>query len=246
MLPEITSEELSAGLDAVAMEVLAEAGVDRPPVDAIAVAAALGIAVALDSRQRGRGRYVRLKGAGRKPPRPTILLRPEPRSERRQWAVAHEIGEHVAHRVFSTLGVDPREAAPNAREIAANHLAGRLLLPEAWFASDASACGWDLIALKARYATASHELIARRMLEFPPPVIISIFDHRQLYFRRSNVPGQVPPPSRAEMRCWRSVHNHNRPQRSWEQARNVQAWPVHEEGWKREILRAEVELEFVG
>ena len=78
-------------------------------------------------------------------------MRPEPRLERQQWAVAHEIGEHVAYHVFAHWGVDPREAAPNARETVANNLAGRLLLPTAWFAADAAACGWDLMALKARY-----------------------------------------------------------------------------------------------
>ncbi|HUT10047.1 MAG TPA: ImmA/IrrE family metallo-endopeptidase [Thermoguttaceae bacterium] len=241
MLAEIVPEELAAGLDAVAWQVLAEAGVEGPPVDAFEVARALGIAVALDDRQRGRARYVRLAGRGRRRPRATILLRPDPRAERRQWAVAHEIGEHAARRVFAHLGVDPREAGPNARETAANHLAGRLLLPTEWFAADAVDCGWDLVELKSRYATASHELIARRMLECGPPVIISIFDHQELYFRRSNLPGRVPPPSSVEIQCWRAVHAANRPQQAYEGPRTIQGWPVHEEGWKREILRTEVE-----
>ena len=121
-------------------------------------------------RKAGRGTSgCRDRGSG--PSRATILLRPEPRFERRQWAVAHEIGEHVACRVFALWGVDPRETQANAREHVANNLAGRLLLPTAWFAADAVACGWDLLGLKARYRTASHELIARRMLECRPPVI---------------------------------------------------------------------------
>ena len=242
---DITREELSAGLDAVAMEVLDEAGIDRPPVDAMAVAGRLGITVALDDRQRGRARYVRLGAVGRRKLRPTILLRPEPRRERRQWAVAHEIGEHVAGRVFSLLSVDPREAASNAREMVATHLAARLLLPGRWFAADAAACNWDVLGLKSRYPTASHELIARRMLDLDPPVIISIFDCGGLYFRRTNVPGRVPSPTSAELACWRTVHAHNRPHQSLDGRQTIQAWPVHEPGWKREILRAEVEFEFV-
>jgi hypothetical protein len=245
MLPEIAREELSACLDAVAAEVLEEAGVAEPPVDAMAITRSLGITVALDERQHGRARYVRLGGINGRGPRPTILLRPEPRPERQHWAVAHEIGEHVSHRVFSALCVDPREVAPNARETVAAQLAGRLLLPGAWFAVDAPACGWDLVALKARYSTASHELIARRMLDLPPPVVITIFDHRRVSFRRSNVPGRVPPPSSAEMACWRTAHQRNRPQESGDGLVTVRAWPVHEPGWKREILRTEVEPEFV-
>ncbi len=112
MFPELTREELAAGLDRVAEEILAEAGVRSPPVDALAVAQMLGIAVALDDRQEGRARYVRLGDRLSGRPRATILLRPEPRHERRQWAVAHEIGEHVAHRVFARWGADPRERPP--------------------------------------------------------------------------------------------------------------------------------------
>jgi hypothetical protein len=243
MLPEITEEELSAALDAAVVDVLAEAGVDGPPVDAFAIARTLRITVALDDRQRGRARYVQLGGRRGHRSCATILLRPEPRAERRQWAVAHEIGEHVAHRVFAGLSVDPREAAPNTRERVAAHLAGRLLLPAAWFGPDAAAGAWDLLALKARYATASHELIARRMLDFPPPVIITIFDHGQVHFRRSNVPGRVPPPSPAERACWRTAHDENRSQELFDGPGTVRAWPVHEPGWNREIIRAEVELE---
>ena len=55
----------------------------------------------------------------------------------------------------------------------ANNLAGRLLLPTAWFVADAAAENWDLIALKHRYATASHELIARRMLESIEPLAVA-------------------------------------------------------------------------
>jgi len=243
MLPEIPWEEFSDGLDRVATEVLAHARIDAPPVSALVIAEALGITVAWDERQRGRGRFVRLGTRIGRPPVPTILLRPEPRPERRHWAVAHEIGEHVAHRVFAVLLVDPREVAPGTRNAIANRLAGRLLLPTPWFAADAAACGWDLGELKARYTTASHELIARRMLELPPPVIITIFDHGQVSLRRSNVPGCVPAPSSAEMACWHTVHQRNRAQQTSEGLRWIQAWPVHEPGWKREILRTELESE---
>jgi len=240
MFPEYTREELAAGLDHVAAEVLCQGAVARPPVDAMEVACTLGIAVAWDDRQEGRARYVRLSGRRSGRVRATILLRPEPRFERQQWAVAHEIGEHVAYRVFARWGADPRAAAVGAREQVANQLAGRLLLPTAWFTADGVACGWDLIALKARYATASHELIARRMLECRPPVVISIFDQQRLSFRRSNVPGRVPSPLRGEMECWRHVHQSCRPLRTCQGPGVIQGWPIHEEGWKREILRMEV------
>ena len=244
MLAEIAAEELSDCLDEVAMEVLDTAQVAGPPVDTLAVAGALGITVASDDRQRCRARFVRLRSGGRGRERPTIFLRSEPRPERRHWAVAHEIGEHTAYRVFGKLRIDAREVAPKMREEVANYLAGRILLPARWFGADGSDCGWDLIELKSRYGTASHELIARRMLEMPPPVIVTIFDNGELYFRRSNLPGSVPGPSSVELTCRREAHRRNEPQHATQSTGSVQAWPVHEEGWQREILRTEVEIEF--
>ena len=241
MFPELAREEISGTLDTVAMEVLAEVGVEGPPVDAFEVARAMGIIVALDDRQQGRARYVGLRGGRARRARATILLRPEPRLERRQWAVAHEIGEHRAHRVFGRMGVEPRGTDAGVREVVASHLAGRLLLPSVWFEADAARFGWDLLSLKSRYATASHELIARRMLECRPPVIVSIFDQGRLHFRRSNLPGRVPPPSQTEMDCWQSAHAGNRPVQRYDGLCAIGAWPVHEEGWKRELLRTEVE-----
>jgi len=243
MLPEIAREELAKTFESVAMDLLNRAGIDEPPVDAFGVARALGITVAIDDRQRGRARSVRLRGYRNCRPHQAILLHSDPRAERRQWAIAHEIGEQAAYRVFGLLSVDPRETAAGTREMVANHLASHLLLPGTWFSADAGRCDWDLIELKHRYRTASHELIARRMLELPPPVIMSIFDHARITFRSTNARGRVPPLSQWEMQCWHSVHNRNRPQRSSNGLQSVQGWPVHESGWKREILRTEVEVE---
>ncbi|MGD0900782.1 MAG: ImmA/IrrE family metallo-endopeptidase, partial [Thermoguttaceae bacterium] len=136
MLPELTREELAAGMDAVVFEILNEAGIHGPPVDAMDLARRLGITVATDEFQEGRARYVRLRGGHPSQLRPTILLRPFDRRERQHWAVAHEIGEHAAYRVFAAWGADPRETPPRAREETANCLAGRLLVPTAWFAPD--------------------------------------------------------------------------------------------------------------
>lgn len=237
MLSEIAPEELLAVLETIAVNLLCEAGVARPPVDAFALAAALSITVALDASQGSRARFVRLADHRRQESQPTIFLRPDPRRERRHWAVAHEVGEAAAWRVFAALAIDPREAEPMARETVANLLASRILLPGAWFAADAASCGWDLLRLKAIYRTASHELIARRMLDFSPPVVISLFDQRRLSWRRSNIPGRAPPPSAAELRCWRDVHRRNRRQAVHDGVRSIRGWPVHERLWRREILR---------
>jgi hypothetical protein len=170
-----------------------------------------------------------------------ILLRPDPRRERLHWTIAHEIGEIFAHRVFAHLGVDPRETPPNTRETIANQLAGRLLLPRDTFASDARASGWDLLALKERYTTASHELIARRMLDFAPPIIITIIDQGRRTLRRGNLPFRLPAWSELEAEAWRLAHEQLLPVARSAGNRTVQAWPIHEPEWKREIVRTEFE-----
>jgi Zn-dependent peptidase ImmA (M78 family) len=225
----------------VVNEILEKTQIKKPPIDVFDVARALGIAIVWDDRQNGRARYVRLnhRYTGRR--QATILLRPDPRTERRQWAVAHEIGEHVAYHVFAQWGIDPRECASNAREVVANNLANRLLLPSLWFAEDGRACDWDLPSLKARYLTASHELIARRMLECGPSAIVSVFDQQRLSFRQGNLPGQTPPPLSAEMKCWRDVHQNNKPQQLREGSTRIRGWPIHEPGWQREILCTEID-----
>lgn len=240
MSPDLTLEELTHGLDAVAEEILAHCGWEQPPVDAFKIAQAMRITIALDDCQEGRARYVRLRDRSASLPKATILLRPDPRLERQQWAVAHEIGEHAAYRVFDRLGADPRESSPRAREQVANQLAGRLLIPSCWFSRDALVCRWDLLELKQRYSTASHELIARRMLEFRPAVIITIFDQGRVTFRRSNLPGRIPPLSPAEKTCWQWIHENSEPRETTVGLSSIRGWPVHEPDWKREILRFEV------
>jgi len=238
MLAHIPVAELAAALDAVAEEVLEQAHVTVPPVDAFRLARALDIVVATDAQQTCRARYVRLRPRGGWP-QPAILLRPDPRAERLHWAAAHELGEHLAVRVYERLGLDPRIDGAGARESLANHLARRLLLPTRWFSADGIRLQWDLAALKARYTTASHELIARRMLEFEPPTIVSIFDQSRLYFRRANLGRQFPALCSDELRCWQQVHRRASPGQLRTGGLWIRGWPIHEPHWKREILRTE-------
>jgi Zn-dependent peptidase ImmA (M78 family) len=242
MFSEIPGEQLRAALERTAHEVLAEAAIAAPPVDAIEVASRLGMIVAREEGAQQRARFVHIGGASRG--RAAILLADDPRVERRHWAVAHEIGEAHAHLVFADLGVDPLHAASGARESIANHLAGCLLLPHDWFAAEGEALDWDLARLKERFATASHELIARRMLEMPPPVIITLWDQGKQQWRRSNV-GRAAPLSAAEGDARRAAFELGKavrcePSELPEGVVDVRAWAVHEPEWKREIVRTEL------
>jgi hypothetical protein len=238
MFPDIPEEQIRSAVEHVALQALAEACIDRPPVDAGLLAERLGMTVARDGvGATTRARFVRLGGES-----PTILLADEPRPERRQWAVAHEIGECRACEVFAALGVDPLDGPLSAREAVANRLAGCLLLPRDWFAAVGAACDWDLLDLKTGFATASHELIARRMLDMSPPVIITVADHGRIEWRRGNQPGRTPPLTPPETDAWDAAHAIGEPARCEPRElppgiEDVRAWPIHEPDWKREIIR---------
>jgi Zn-dependent peptidase ImmA (M78 family) len=246
MLPEIPREEFSAAVDACAVEVLWEAGIDQPPVDAVVVAQRVGLVVAKDDTMPYRGRFVRLaEQTGDSAGHGTIVVGQAERPERLQWAIAHEIGESVAERVFAALGISATAAPSDARELVANHLASRLLLPYEWFVDAGRRLDWDLAALKQQFATSSHELVARRMLEMSPPIVITLWDLGNVRWRRCNASPRPPKLLIEESRVWKESHESGLPAAavvdpSETGLERVRCWPIHQVGWKREISRSEI------
>ncbi|HYV38951.1 MAG TPA: ImmA/IrrE family metallo-endopeptidase [Gemmataceae bacterium] len=238
MFEELPREELLAKIDAFVTDLLRAAGVEQPPVDAIQLAQKhLGMTICLDKQQQSRGRAQRNGG------RPGIYLKPEPTVERHQWTVAHEIGEHLKPRLLQLLGIDPGETRAMAGESLANLFAHHLLAPNCWFASDAAALQYDVLELKQRYPTSSHEVLALRLLDLPEPAIITIVDNDHIYRRRSNawrVRKQLEP---VERECQHYVNYYSRPAVRRKGGWTVHGWPVHQADWKREILRSVVETE---
>lgn len=232
----LSREEVHEAVDAAIVELLQTAGVVEPPVDAIALAQRhLGMVVCLDRSQPQRGRAQRT--AGRK----QIFLRPEPSEERHQWTVAHEIGEHLKADLLRRLGIDPDETRAMTGESLANRFADRLLVPTRWLAEQARLTGFDLFALKRSFHTASHEVIAWRLLDLPEPSIITIIDNEQVSRRRGNTCRPPRELSDPEQRCLAQVHRYSRPYEVNDAGWHVQGWPVHQVDWKREILRSQVD-----
>jgi Zn-dependent peptidase ImmA (M78 family) len=196
--------------------------------------------VYLDRGQPQRGRAQRI--AGRK----QIYLRPEPTEERHQWTVAHEIGEHFKADLLHRLGIEPRETRAMSGESLANLFAYHLLVPTIWFRDDATAFAFDLLTLKSRYRTASHEVIAWRFLDLPSPCIVTIVDNDRISRRRSNsypIRRQLHP---VERKCQKYVNRTGETATMNERGWFVQCWPVHQIEWKREILRSVVDDVYIG
>ncbi|MCC7419717.1 MAG: ImmA/IrrE family metallo-endopeptidase [Planctomycetaceae bacterium] len=221
----------SDAVDAVVEELLDAVHVTAPPVDPLAMAERLRVSVALDAGQGTRGRTKRIGG------QPAIFLKPDDRRERMFWAAAHELGELLIWRVAHVHGAGEDAIGPNDREDLANLFAARLLLPKTWFLSAAHEADGDLLALKPMFATASHEMIALRLMDLDLPTVITVFDHGQLTRRRSNVAGGTPPLQSVERRAQGDTHLLGIPSELRHGGLRTQAWPIHEPGWKREILR---------
>jgi hypothetical protein len=227
MSEDLTPEEVRQAVDRDVGELLETAGVREPPVDALALAERhLGLAV---SREERKARGAR----GRK----QILLRQEASPEQDQWEAAHAIGEHRKAGLLLRLGVAGGQGRALG-ESPANLIARRLLVPTGWLADAVRGCGHDLAALKEQFATASHEVIAWRLLDLPEPCVITVVDDGRVYRRRSNawrVRRELVP---AEAECQRWVHEHGRPHVVRRDGWTVQGWPVPHAGTKREVLRS--------
>jgi hypothetical protein len=224
MREDLSREEVHQAVDRRVDELLEKAGVTAPPVDAITLA----------RRHLGLTGSPPRRAAGRKP----IPLRPEPDEEQNQWTAAHEIGEHFKAELLRRLGVPPEQGRALAGESLPNLFAHRLLAPTGWFAGDARACDYELPELKRRYATASLELLAWRLLDLPEPCVITVVDNGHVQRRRSNawrVRRELEPPERE---CQRYVNHYSRPRVVQADGWTVQGWPAHRPDWKREILRS--------
>jgi Zn-dependent peptidase ImmA (M78 family) len=236
MSEDLSREDVHHAIDRAVEELLTAANVTAPPVDAIALAQGhLGMLVCLDRRQPQRGRAQRT--AGRK----QIFLRPEPTEERHQWTVAHEIGEHFKPQLLQRLGIAPEQTRVMVGESLANLFAHHLLVPTAWFADDVKLHEYDVLELKQKYRTASHEVIAWRMLDLPAHCIITVVDNDHIHRRRSNAWPVRKELEEAEKQCQRYVNYYSRPRVVRANGWTVQGWPVHQSDWKREILRSVVD-----
>lgn len=223
-------EPWDRAIDEQVGEILFRLAIEEPPVDSLRVARSLGCDLAFDSQQFGRARQKLIEG------QPAVLLKPDDRPERLQWATAHELGEIVAWRICERVDEDFRELPETFREQLANRFASKLLLPTDWFESDLKIMGRDLFLLKERYRTASHELIARRLQEFSREIIVTIIDQQEVTLRQNGYSRRPGPLITEEREAVRECHDSGRSLTVETEHLRLEVWPIHEPQWKREIL----------
>jgi hypothetical protein len=240
MSEELSREEVVSAIEQSVEELLSTAGVTGPAIDAIALAQRhLGLMVCLDRRQGPPNRSKRTRESKQ------IFLTADQGPEQQQWTVAHAIGEHLKPDLLLRLGLPPDQRRALMGESLPNLFAHRLLVPTLWLQDEARNCDFDLLELKQRFRTASHEVIAWRLLDLSDPCIITIVDNDHVHRRRSNAYRVRKELSGPEKECQRYVSRYSRPTQLRDQGWTVQGWPIHQADWKREILRSVVDEDVV-
>ncbi|MHC4197065.1 MAG: ImmA/IrrE family metallo-endopeptidase [Planctomycetota bacterium] len=228
-------DDITEMVEGEARALLERLCVKGPPIDAFALAEALKLSVHIDSELGTRGysrrRYSRRRYSRRRWGIDTIMVgsKNPGKSERKRFTIAHEIGEVL---LAGKVGQDLIEDASNLMAVS-------LLLPIMWFRKDAETLEFELPALKGRYPTVSHEVIAYRMLDVKP-LIATIFDNGRLYRRKSSYPVRVQGTYPLERECLECVSNSGERAILKDDTLCVTGWPVFRDDWKRVILKTEL------
>ncbi len=221
MSDDLSPEDVAGIIDHLVSEALSAAGVEGPPVDALALARHRGINIVPERTARGA--------------REIVL--PEDRSaEARQWIVARGIAEDLREQLSERLGF-------LASSYHLNLFALHLLLPTAWFAAEARAMGHDVLELKKRYPTAPLEEIAFRLVDLSEPCVVTLLYEERVQRRRSNGPRVKKKLEEPERECLRQVMADAQPHIVRRGGWTVQGWPAPLDGWQRTILRSVVDVD---
>lgn len=212
MSEELPREEIHDRLDALVRELLDEAGVQQPPVDALLLAQG----------------YLRLE----------VPLDEAEDEQARQVAAAQTIARHLQPEALRRLGLDPTARRPLLGQSLVGMLADRLLLPTAWIREDGRALGWDLPGLRERYSNVSLTRLALRLLDLDDPCVITLLEDGRVTKRRSNAWRVSKRLSPIEQEIQRELTRRGRPVSRSAEGWRVQGWPLEDGDGSRAILRS--------
>ncbi len=235
---DFTQDDLFDAIDRAVREALDQARVTELPVDAVALAQdQFGLRVEYVEEEDEPREY----GA---PPkrrfgRDTIVLKSEQSEEAHQVLAARGVAMRLLPRVFDILGFVPGAENRAAEKQLIGLIVPRLLLPTRWFAREARQAGFDLFALKEKFPTHGHDLMAWRFLDIDDEAsVVTVVDDGNVVARRGNRFAVTKKLTDAEQACLEAVIGTDEPARVRRDDWTAWGWPTKGIPFRRIILRA--------
>jgi hypothetical protein len=234
---DFSQEELLEVIERLVRGLLERAGVSDPPVDALYLAEEhLGIPVEVvepaEADESGRRRpRARPQGSG-------IFLTADMTTEQQQKqaaeGIARSLQPEILHKLGIPVGAENRPFTAHVRGL----MVPRILIPTRMLRQALKDCKYDVPALKERFATATPEAVALRLLDLDDPCVVSIVDDGVIAARRSNCYAVSRKLETAEQLCLERILELDLPQRLRSDGWTVQGWPIPNRPFRRIILRA--------
>ena len=238
MLPELTQNDFATVLDGVARDLLDQLDLSAPPVDALCVAQALGLAVAWDAGSRAGEKSCGCAGMGRRRRKARFccgLIRAASGCSGPSRTRSARRGPGRCSIAWRSIRAKRRRRPASRWPITSP--AGCCC--RATGSSGRAAAGLGPVGARAALRHGQPRADRPADARLRHPITITIFDHGRRTFRRGNFGRPVAPLTAVEQIAWLAAHDRGGAAEESNHVCRAQAWPIHEPDWKREILRTE-------
>ncbi len=235
-MSDFNAEELFEAIDRCVVELLAQHGIDEPPVDAVQlVQDAFRYTVTYEEEEEAEPQY----GDPPKRRRPRELVMKHSQSPGgQQMMAARACAKEMVPAILQKLGVVPGTEEKSSHSHLMGLVAPRLLLPTRWFESAARKASSDLLRIQEAFHTVNLEPIAMRLLQLEDPCVIAIVDDGSVALRRSNAMQATKKLTPAEELCVEKVIAAEEPQTVRKEGWTSRGWPVSTGPFNRILLRS--------
>ncbi|MGL4421998.1 MAG: hypothetical protein ACRCZF_15125 [Gemmataceae bacterium] len=186
---DVSEEDLFEAIDAAVRQLLETTEQLEPPVDAVLlVQMAFGFRIQMiEPEDEEPLEYGEEPRRPRRPPPRTLVFKYDQSEESQQAMAARACAKAMLPGILQKIGIAPGTENRGLGNQLGALIATRLLLPTRWFARSARQTGFDLMALKDIYPSASYEALARRMLDVAEePMVMAIVEDGSISWRRGN------------------------------------------------------------
>ena len=161
-------------------------------------------------------------------------MTPEQQQKAAADGIARTLLPDILRRLDVVPGTENKQFAAHLRGL----VVARLLIPTRMLRSAANRCKYDVLALKAAFATATTEAVALRLLDLDEPCVIAIVDDGVVATRRGNRTAEPKRLTAAEQECVDRVMALDLPHRVRTEGWTAQGWPVPDRAFRRILVRA--------